>query len=214
MISNKLVSHTKPLGPIIKEDISTFQGNACGSHLVFQNEAKNIPSQDFVMRNISCEFEISTFNTLCSRGPTKVLAESQKNTHGGHVVFQNEAKNIPSQDFVMRNISCEFDISTFNTLCSRGPTKVLAESRKNTHGGHVVFQNEAKNIPSQDFVMGNISCEFEISTFNTLCSRGPTKVLAESRKNTHGSHVVFQNEAKNIPGQDFMVMNISCKFEQ
>ena len=34
--------------------------------LFFQNEAKNIHSQDFIMRNISCEFEISTYNTLCS----------------------------------------------------------------------------------------------------------------------------------------------------
>ena len=63
------------------------------------------------------------------------------------------------------------------------------------------------------FRMGNISCEFEISTYNTLCSRGPTKVLAES-KNARGGHLVFQNEAKNIPWQDFMVMNITCKFEK
>ena len=62
--------------------------------------------------------------------------------------------------------------------------------------------------------MGNISCEFEISTYNTLCSRGPTKVLAESRKNARDGHLVFQNEAKNIPRQDFMVINISCKFEK
>ena len=54
----------------------------------FQNEAKNIPSQDFVMRNISSEFEIFRYNILYSRGPIKVLA-------GGHLVFQNEAKNIP-----------------------------------------------------------------------------------------------------------------------
>ena len=77
----------------------------------------------------------------------------------------------------------------------------------------LVFQNEAKNIPSHDFVMRNIPCEFEISTYNTLCSRGPSKVLAESRKNTCGGHLVFQKEAKNIPRQDFMVMNI-CKFEK
>ena len=62
--------------------------------------------------------------------------------------------------------------------------------------------------------MGNISCEFQISTYSTLCSTGPTKVLAESRKNARGSHLVFQNEAKNIPRQDFMVMNISFKFEK
>ena len=62
--------------------------------------------------------------------------------------------------------------------------------------------------------MRNIPCEFEISTYNTLCSRGPAKVLAESRKNACGSHLIFQNEAKNIPRQDFMVMSISCKFEK
>ena len=62
--------------------------------------------------------------------------------------------------------------------------------------------------------MTNISCQFEISTYNTLCSRGPTKVLTESQKNAHGGHLVFQNEAKNIPKQDFMLMNISSKFEK
>ena len=86
--------------------------------------------------------------------------------------------------------------------------------KKNARGGHLVFQNEAENISSQEFVMRNIFCEFEISTYNTLCSRGPTKVLALSRINVPGSHLVFQNEAKNIPRQDFMVMNISCKFEK
>ena len=62
--------------------------------------------------------------------------------------------------------------------------------------------------------MGNISCEFEISTYNTLCSRGPTKVLAESQKNACGNHLVFQYEAQIIPKQDFMIMNTSCKFEK
>ena len=70
-----------------------------------------------------------------------------------------------------------------------------------------------KKISSQDFVMWNIFCEFE-STYNTLCCRGPTKVLAESQINVPGGHLVFQNEAKNTPRQDFMVMNISCKFEK
>ena len=62
--------------------------------------------------------------------------------------------------------------------------------------------------------MRNIFCEFEITTYNTLCSSGPTKVLALSRINIPGSHLAFQNEAKNIPRQDFMVMTISCKFEK
>ena len=86
--------------------------------------------------------------------------------------------------------------------------------KKNACGGHLVFENEAKNISSQDFVMQNIFWEFEISTYNTLCSGGPTKVLALSRINIPGGHLVFQNEAKNIPRQDFMVMNIFCKFEK
>ena len=71
-----------------------------------------------------------------------------------------------------------------------------------------------KNIPSQDFVLINISCEFEISIYNTICSGGPRKLLAESRKNTRGGHLVFQSEAKNNPRQDFMVMNVSCKVEK
>ena len=63
--------------------------------------------------------------------------------------------------------------------------------------------------------MMNIFCEFEISTYNTLCSRAPPKLLAESKKkNACGGYLVFQNEAQNIPRQDFMVMNISCKFEK
>ena len=86
--------------------------------------------------------------------------------------------------------------------------------KKIARGGHLVFQNEAENIPSQDFVMRNIFCEFEISTYNTLCSRGPTKVLALSQINVPGGHLVFQNEVKNIPRQDFMVMNISCKLRR
>ena len=39
-------------------------GNLCGQ----KNEAKNIPRQDFMVMNISCKFEKSTYNTLSSRG--------------------------------------------------------------------------------------------------------------------------------------------------
>ena len=78
----------------------------------------------------------------------------------------------------------------------------------------LVFQNESKNIPSQDFLMTNISCQFDIYTCNALCSRRPTKVLALSGINVPGGHLVFQNEAKNIPRQHFMVINISCKLEK
>ena len=87
MISCRLASHIKPLGPKIST-FHDFQRNARDSQLVFfQNEAQNIPSQDFVMMNISCEFEISTYNTFCSGGPTKVLAESRKKTPVVAILF-------------------------------------------------------------------------------------------------------------------------------
>ena len=95
----------------------TDKKNACGGHLVFQNEAENIPSQDFVMRNIFCEFEISTYNSLCSKVPTKVLALSRINITGGHLVLQNEAKNIPRQDFMVMNISCKYEKARYNFFC-------------------------------------------------------------------------------------------------
>ena len=69
-------------------------------------------------------------------------------------------------------LSCEFEISTYNTLCSRCPTKLISVSKKNACGGHLVFQNEAINIPRQDFIVMNISSKFEKSTYNTLASRG------------------------------------------
>ena len=43
---------------------------------------------------------------------------------------------------------------------------------------------------------------------------GQQKSLLTVKKNAHGGHLVFQSKAKNIPRQDFMVMNISCKFEK
>ena len=39
--------------------------------LIFKNEAKNIPKQDFMVMNISCKFEKSNYNTLTSRGETR-----------------------------------------------------------------------------------------------------------------------------------------------
>ena len=47
-----------------------------------------------------------------------------------------------------------------------------------------------------------------------LRSQKTTKSPCLTSKNARGGHLVFQNEAKNIPRQDFMVMNISCKFEK
>ena len=48
----------------------------------------------------------------------KVLALSQINIPGGHVVF-HEAKNIPRQHFMVINISCKLEKATYNILFVR-----------------------------------------------------------------------------------------------
>ena len=48
----------------------------------------------------------------------------------------------------------------------------------------------------------------------TPFAQGQQKSLQKVEKNARGGHLVFQNMAKNIPRQYFMVMNISCKFEK
>ena len=64
-----------------------------------------------------CPF--TTYNTLYSRVPTKVLALSQINVPGGHLVFQNEAKNTPRQHFMVINISCKLEKASYNTFFVR-----------------------------------------------------------------------------------------------
>ena len=47
-----------------------------------------------------------------------------------------------------------------------GQQKSLLKVKKSTSGGHLVFQNEAKNIPRQEFM--NISCKSEKAGYNTF----------------------------------------------
>ena len=102
------------------------------------------------MRNIPCEFEISIYNTLCSRGPPKVLAESRKNACGGHLLFQNEAKNIPRQDFMVMNISCKFEKASYNIFFVRA---VLVKSLYTLWRQRRWLQrNKAKSIVSHFFI--------------------------------------------------------------
>ena len=79
------------------------------------------------MMNISCEFEISTYKLakipFVLEGQQNSLLKVEKNTFGSHLIFQNETKNIPRQDFLVMNISCKFEKSTYNTLASRGVTR-------------------------------------------------------------------------------------------
>ena len=101
------------------------------------------------------------------------------------------------------------------TLCSRGLTKLLAQSRKMPLAAILFFQNEAKNIPRQNFMDMNISCKFEKSTYYSLASRGVTRkslhtavaayscviysiASGESQKKVHQSrsHVAFYKVKK------------------
>ena len=97
-----------------------------------------------LMMNIYCKFEYTAFNTFCSRGDNGKISTHCFMTNKEILVaailffFQNEAKNISRQDFVMMKNAC---------------------------GSHLVFQNEAKNIPRQDFVKTNISCKFQKSSY-------------------------------------------------
>ena len=88
----------------------------------------------------------------------------------------------------MENIYCKFEISTYYTLCSRWPTKVLALSRINVPGGHLVFQNEAKNIPRQDFMVTNISCKFEKASYNNVFGSAVTANNKKSVTDMKRSH--------------------------
>ena len=62
------------------------------------------------------------------------------------------------------------------------------------------FQNEAKITPNQTFVIMNIFCKFEISTYNSLYSRGPTKLLGEGQKTPMAAILFFKIRPKIFPG--------------
>ena len=86
---------------------------------------------------------------------------------------------------------------------SRGPPKVLAESRKNARGGHFVFQMDAKNIHRQDFMVMNISCKFEKASYNIFFVRAVTvkslyTVSAASRSEIHTIHRMLSGGYNNV----------------
>ena len=65
-----------------------------------------------------------------------------------------------------------------------------------------------QNIPSQDFVIMNISWKFEISTYDTLALEGQQNFLLKVEKLPWHPSCFFRMR------QDFMVVNISCKFQR
>ena len=94
----------------------------------------DLPSQTCTTNN---KWVISTFKFLLSSFDLEGGVQGQIWPH----------QNIPSQDFLMRNIPCEFEISSYNTLCSRGPPKVFAESRKTPMAAILFFQMRPKIFP-------------------------------------------------------------------
>ena len=188
MISYRLVSHCKPLGPIISELFALLS--------------------------------LSILTWPWRRGPRSNLT-TPKDLQP--MIFYRLVSHWKPLGPIISDLLALLSLAILVWPWRRGPRHMISyrlvshckplgpiiREKKNACGSHLVFQN----FFSQDFVMMNISCEFEISTYNALCSREPIKLLAESQ-NAHGGHLVFQNKAKNIPRQDFMVMNISCKFEK
>ena len=166
MISYKLVSHCKPLGPIISE-LKALLSLAILVWPWRRGSRSNLttPKDSQPMISYRSVYHPKPLGPII-REIKAIFMTDQKTTRGSNLVFQNEAKNISSQDFVMWNIFCEFEISTYNTLCSSGPTKVLALSWINIPGGYLVFQKEAKNIPRQDFMVMNIACKFKKVSYN------------------------------------------------
>ena len=109
----------------------------------------------------------------------------------------------------MRNIPYQFEISIYNTLCYRGPPKVLVQSRKNARGGHLVFQNEAKNIPRQYFMIMNISCKFEKASYNIFFVRVVTvKSLYTLRR--RGRNKAKSTVSTGCHSVDTMSVNFKC----
>ena len=62
--------------------------------------------------------------------------------------------------------------------------------------------------------MGTYPANLRYLPIVPLALEGQQQSLLKVEKMPMAAHLVFQNEAKNIPRQDFMVMNISCKFEK
>ena len=69
--------------------------------------------------------------------------------------------------------------------------------------GSKVKSDHIKIFPAHDLKVG---FTYQASKTN---NKGDISIFHDCQRNAHGSHLVFQNEAKNIPRQDFMVMNIS-----
>ena len=76
-------------------------------------------------------------------GHQKSLFKVEKR-RGGHVVFQNDAKNTPRQDFMAMNISCKFEKASYNIFFVRAVTvKSLYTLRRRRHR-----RNKVKSIVS------------------------------------------------------------------
>ena len=67
----------------------------------------------------------------------------------------------------------------------------------------IFFQNEANNIPSQNFVMMNIFCNLRLLPIITFALEGkPTKLLAESLKKMPVAAILFSKmRPKIFPGK-------------
>ena len=170
MTSYMFVYHPKPLRH--KRVISTFKFGYPRLTLKKRSKVKS----DHINRFPAHDFLYVCLPSQTSRTNNKWVISTFKfgyprlTLKKGSKVKSDHTKRFPAHDFLQVGLPSQ-------TSMTNNTGDFFHDWQRNTCGGHLVFQNEAKNIPSQDFIMRNISCEFEISTYNTLCSRGPTKVL-------------------------------------
>ena len=59
----------------------------------------------------------------------------QKMGHGGHLVFQNDTKNVNRQSYMITKLSCKFEKPSYNIFVLRG----IRKTQRNACGGHLVF---------------------------------------------------------------------------
>ena len=118
---------------------------SCGGHLVFQNEAKNISSHNFMAINMSCKFEKSTYNTLASRGLTR--KSLRRRLSGGYnkvricviYIITNDYTSSYQIIFISKNSSTSISVVgiVYNTLEKSYYMPIFAKFGLINHKGKV-----------------------------------------------------------------------------
>ena len=122
MISYRLVSHCKPVGPIIREikallksamwGILTLHG--CPWIKSFKVKCLQGCRGHIYALYISPYEEIQT--STYENQPVENVDNFQRNARSGHLVFQNEANISPREAYLTMKISCKFDEPSWSSF--------------------------------------------------------------------------------------------------